>query len=475
MQVMGPKTPPVLEPAADRTGTTPPEAGLLGTEGTLYAMPAPAPASASPIATPVTVTSVAPAIPVQVARPSEAPAGADKDVGWASTMSLSAPDTAVVSPAAVSPSSAVPSAITVAPPVMSPPIAPPPVTSPSLVSPPPSSPLGVTGVASGATASSALLSVASLAQSTVLPTVSGMATGVAGRSPGMGTTRAFDPVALPPGSGAGLGRALRFAWHMLPQARRCKVLLVPAGIALLLVVPLSLALGRRLDATEEEGRFYTVLLSGVALLYPIVWVLCSALAPLLYEEVMGARADLGRAAGRMGRAFGGLLVLSLLSPLLALPAALARERRHGIGRLFGGPVELVWTTATYALLPALLIERLSLGEALQRARALLREAPAGVGPAVIGSESLALYAGLLLAGLGAYGLAFVGFYFGSEVHPILGAALVFGVAGLYWTFASWLTVSYSTCFYLWVCECLRHGAPHRDLAPPPLRAAWGAP
>ena len=188
---------------------------------------------------------------------------------------------------------------------------------------------------------------------------------------------------------------------------------------------------------------------------------------------MGARADLGRAAGRTLRALGSLLVLALLSPVLALPAALARERRAGLGRVFGAPVELIWTSATYALLPALLIEKVSLGEALRRARALLREAPAGVGSAAVGSECLALYSGLSLAGLGAYGLAFAGFYFGSEVHPILGAALLFGVAGLYWTLASWLTVSYSTCFYLWVCECLRHGSPRRDLAPPPLRAAWG--
>lgn len=469
MQMMGPKTPPVLEPAADRNGTKPPEEGLLGTEGTLYAMPAPAPAPASPTATPVTVTSIT-AVPMQAARLSEAPAGSDKDDGWASTMSLPAPALSVVSPPAGSLLAASP------PPVASPPSATgsqpvsPPVASPLLMSP-----TGVTGMASTHTSPSAILSVASLVQSTALPTVPGASTGVSGRSPGTGTTRTFDPVALPPGSGASLGRALRFAWHMWPQARRCKALLVPAGIALLLVVPLSLALGRRLDATDEEDRFYTVLLGGVALLYPVVWVLCSALAPLLYEEAMGARADLGRAAGRMGRAFISLIVLALLSPVLALPAALARERRHGIGRLFGGSVELVWATATYTLLPALLIERLSLGEALRRARALLRDAPASMGSIVVGSESLALYSGLLLAGLGAYGLAFVGFYFGSEVHPILGAALVFGVAGLYWTFVSWLTVSYSTCFYLWVCECLRHGAPRRDLAPPPLRAAWGAP
>jgi hypothetical protein len=439
MQMMGPKTPPVLELVADGNGTMPPEEGLLGAESTMYAMPAPTPAPAPNTPTPVTVTGIAAAVPMlgQAGGPGESVAGAEKDVGWASTMSLPAPATPVASP-------------------------------------PPVSPAAGTGAAFEGT-SSAILSVASLSQATVLPTVSGVPPGALGHSQGVGTTRAFDPAALPPGSGTGLGRALRFAWHMLPQVRRRKVLLVPAVVALALVVPLSIALGRRLDATDEEGRFYAVLLGGVALLYPISWVLCSALAPLLYEEVMGARVDLGRAAGRMVRVLGSLLVLALLSPVLALPAALARERRNGLGRLFGRPVESVWTTATYALLPALLIEKLSLGEALRRARALLREAPAGMGSGAVGSESLALYSGLLLAGLGAYGLAFAGFYFGNEVHPILGAALVFGVAGLYWTLASWLTVSYSTCFYLWVCECLRHGAPRRDLAPPPLRAAWGAP
>ncbi|HEX2571228.1 MAG TPA: hypothetical protein VH877_16845 [Polyangia bacterium] len=487
---MGPKTPSVLELVADRNGTTPPEEGVLGTEGTLYAMPAPSPAAVANTAAQFTVTGIAAAVtvPAPSARPAEAPAaGADKDVGWASTMSLPAPSPApppaspiaappalVASPSVVatapasaaSPSVVATSAASVASPA--PLASPPPAASPS----PPAS--AVTGAAFANTGS-AILSVASLAQDTALPTLSAVPPAAVGRSPGAGLTQAFDPAALPAGSGTGLGRALRFAWHMLPQARRCKALWVPAGVALLLVAPLSLVLGRRLDATDEEGRFYAVLLGGVALLYPIVWVLCSALAPLLYEEVMGARADLGRATGRVVRSFVSLWALALLSPLLALPAALARERRAGLGRLFGGAVESVWATATYALLPALLIEKLSLGEALRRARALVREAPAGVGPAVVGSESLALYSLLLLGGLGAYGLAFLGFYFGSEVHPVLGAALVFGVSGLYWTLASWMTVSYSTCFYLWVCECLRHGAPRRDLAPPPLRAAWGMP
>ncbi len=133
-------------------------------------------------------------------------------------------------------------------------------------------------------------------------------------------------------------------------------------------------------------------------------------------------------------------------------------------------VRAIWTTATYVIMPAMVIEGVSFKDALARSKKLRWiEDPTGVGAGVV-ALSLCSY---LCAAI-FFPLAFFLMRLGAHVHPVFGVILFFATVNGYWAVSGWLKVAYSTCFYLWAKRCEAAGHADESLAPLPLRHALAA-
>ena len=285
------------------------------------------------------------------------------------------------------------------------------------------------------------------------------------------TTPSQDAPYVAPARGAfgALSRALGFLSELRQLARRERALVRPIAINLAIALPVSLALSALLLVVRSPGGVYGVLALGVTLLYFIDYACNAMTASLVHDYVTTGRADVAAARGRVAASLQGILVFAAVSALLDVASTYARERHDVLSRLLLRVLRAIWTTATYVIMPAMVIERASFKDAFARSRRLMDHDPTGVG-AGVAAVSLLSY----LCAAVVFPVAYLAMRLGAHVHPALGALLFFTLVNVYWAASGWLKIAYATCFYLWAARCEREGRAEPSLAPLPLRHALDA-
>jgi uncharacterized membrane protein YccF (DUF307 family) len=208
------------------------------------------------------------------------------------------------------------------------------------------------------------------------------------------------------------------------------------------------------------------------LLYFTDYVCNSLTVSLIYDYATTGQASMDTATPRVKKALPGVITFAAVSAALDLASTYARERNDVVSKLILRVLRAIWTTATYVIMPALVIEGVSFGEAFGRSKKLMDQDPTGVG------------AGVVALSIISYAVAFVCFplsYFmmGLLAHiPIigipLGAFVGMAIINAYWAISGWMKISYATCFYMWARQCEATGRQDASLAPAPLRAALEA-
>jgi hypothetical protein len=276
----------------------------------------------------------------------------------------------------------------------------------------------------------------------------------------------------PPASRGAFGsfsRAFGFVGQMFSLASQNRTLWKPVIYDLALTTPISIGLAILLGLVHSAGAAYALLAIGVGILYFVDYACNSLTASLIYDQVTTGQASVSNATPRVRRALGGIMVFAAASALLDVAATYARERRDLLSRILVNILRAIWTTATYVIMPALVLEGVSFGQAFSRSKKLMEHDPTGVGAGVV-AMSLASY----LVGVVVFPAAYFAWRLGSHVHPALGGVLFFLLINVYWSFSGWLKIAYSTCFYLWARQCEEQHSQDPALAPDPLRYALEA-
>jgi len=302
------------------------------------------------------------------------------------------------------------------------------------------------------------------------------------------------PVALAAEASSGYGfwdsisRALTFLKESVVMAFRDKDLILPAlfataANALLLAVILLIlwrtgalrALGR-----EENGRWWWWTAVGVPIAlvnYAITYFFIGMTVNLVDTHLHGRDARLDEAFADARKNFFALVGLAVVSTLVSLVTGMLRGRRGGdLGDYAAGAIDRVWVVATYLILPAIILEDLSLRAAANRARDLHRRNLLGIAVGEVGVIALTRiigFAGLICAGLVGFAI-----YTAAGGAPAPGAssgALIAGIAvgglllSLVIAFTTYVRAAYYTCLYLWAVATERQG--ERTAAPAPLAAS----
>lgn len=260
-------------------------------------------------------------------------------------------------------------------------------------------------------------------------------------------------------------RVFSFAFRVFGMAGRNPLLLAPIAANIALAAPFMMGCAIALGQVESNAGAYTVLAVGVTLLYFIDYFCNAITASLISDQVTTGSAELGVALQRTRRVLGGLAIFAAISAAFDILQAYANERNDIVAKIATRVLYALWTTATYVVMPAMVLEGLSFGSAFSRSKQLASEDPTNVG---IGAVAI---------GVVNYALGGVVFYLAhktllsvGEASPILGAFLFYSIVNVYWALSGYLKITYFTCFYLWAKECERTQSPDPALAPAPLAA-----
>jgi len=272
----------------------------------------------------------------------------------------------------------------------------------------------------------------------------------------------------PKGAFGSYSRALAFMAQIFTLAREHKALLRPLVVDLV-VTTIIMAAFTVLELFTPYRFFYAVMGLEAFVLYFVDYACNSLTASLVYDYATTGQASMQTALPRVKKALPGVLTFAAVSALLDVAATYARERNDVASRIILRVLRAIWTTATYVIMPALVIEGVSFGDAFKRSKSLMEHDPTGVGAGIV-AMSITSY----IVALVCFPLSYVLLRAGAHIHPAVGALLAMLVVNLYWAVSGWMKIAYSTCFYLWARECERTGTTDHALAPQPLRTALDA-
>ncbi len=249
----------------------------------------------------------------------------------------------------------------------------------------------------------------------------------------------------------------------------------------------------------DSGRIGQLILAvmGAALVFVnfvVSYVFSGMTVYLIYEYLTKGDGRMSNAWSIVRRDFMDLVTLAAVSTAVNVFKNAARRNRGrgGLGGIVAGVVsaaagllEVLWTEASYLILPAMIIEDMNLKDSARRVAQIVKDNLLLVGISTVGVRAVT---GLIGFVLGFAGLV-IGFGIGYGIISVVGSTtfgLILGVGLGLMVFlfstmvasviSTYTTTAYHTCLYLWVRNvevAQTAGQPMQVAAPAPLAAVLG--
>ena len=256
-----------------------------------------------------------------------------------------------------------------------------------------------------------------------------------------------------------------FAFNVLGMAKSNTTLLKPIAYNLAVATPLAIVLALVYGLVDSPAVDFLVMAVGITGLYFTDYFCNGLTASLIYQQVTGGQVSMDEAVAQTKKVAGGIALFAAISALFDLLVSFT-DRRNLIGKIVAQIVYMVWTTAVYAVMPAMVIEGSTFGQAFSRSKELMKQDPTEVGSGVLGIGLM----NWIINGV-FFWVAYTGAGVLGNIHPILGGFFFFFVFNAAWAITGYLKITYFTCFYLWAKKCEEQGSADVNLAPEPLAAA----
>jgi hypothetical protein len=284
-----------------------------------------------------------------------------------------------------------------------------------------------------------------------------------------------------------LSRAFTFLKESAVMAFRDKDLILPAVLAtaanalmlcIILLVLWRTGLLQTLGKGERAPWWWTGIGAVIVLVnYTITYFFIGMTVNLVDTHIHGRDARLGEAFADARKNFLALVGLALWSTVVSVLTGMLRGKRRGdLGDYAAAAIDRVWVVATYLILPAIILEDLSLRAAANRARDLHRRNLLGIAVGEVGVIALTNIIGIVglvcaaLVGVAVYSVAGGGLAGGAPTGAII-AGIVGGglLLSLVIAFTTYVRAAYYTCLYVWAVATERQG--ELTAAPAPLGAS----
>ena len=240
------------------------------------------------------------------------------------------------------------------------------------------------------------------------------------------------------------------------------------------------------------GQSILVVLGAVLVFlnFVVSYVFSGMTTYLIYEYLTTGDGHMSTAWSIVRRDFLDLVTLAAVSTAVnVLKNAARNNRRRGIASglisAAAGLLDVLWTEAAYLILPAMVIEDMSLPNAARRVAQIVKDNLLLVGISTVGVRAVTGLISFVLS-LGGAGLGFVIGYgiiavlgsspFGLVVGIGLGVLIFLMFTMVASVISTYTSTAYHTCLYLWarnVEVAQQTEQPIRVAAPAPLAAVLG--
>ena len=288
---------------------------------------------------------------------------------------------------------------------------------------------------------------------------------------------------------------LRQAWAM---AFKDRDLIKPSIYALIAGMVVSVVgmipiIGAELLLPESQiGRTISFVLGAILIFVQFVvsYIFSAMTVYLIYGFLAEGDGRMDRAWGIVRRDFMDLLTLAAASTAVNLLRSLAERNRRGglaagVARTATSLLQALWTETSFLVLPAMVIDDLSLKDGLSRVLKIAKENLLLIGISTVGvglvTGLIGFLLGLggavlgLLAGFGLYSV-FGGQTTGLVLGIALGALVFFAFAMVASVISTYTRTAYHTCLYLWARDTEKareQGVSIPVRAPAPLAMVLG--
>ncbi len=227
-------------------------------------------------------------------------------------------------------------------------------------------------------------------------------------------------------------------------------------------------------STMSKGML--ALLGGISTFgsFLIFYFFCGMTVNMIDVHLKGGQPSLKDGAADAGKNFLAIVFLAVISTFMEMLSSAARDGESLIGKILVGIVEAIWTVLSFLLLPAIIIEDASFGQAMSRVRKLHKDNLMLIGIGEVGVRMLTGLIGFVMVLL-IVGVVYLSFTVMSGTAALITAFLVGGtLLALFAAFNVYLRMAYYTCLYLYAVEAERAGGRVGNLvAPGPLGVALG--
>lgn len=229
-----------------------------------------------------------------------------------------------------------------------------------------------------------------------------------------------------------------------------------------------------------------IYISGAVLVFiqfTVSYVFSAMTVYLIYGYLAEGDGKLDKAWEIVKRDKWDIVALSAASTAIKILRDMMSGRKRNVFRdAFANLVGVLWTEATYIVLPVMVIEDLNLRNGLKRAGQIIRDNLLLIGVSTVGVRAVTTVVGILLGGLGVglgvlAGIALATIVSGSGWVIVLAVVVGVLVATPFVLIAailnSYTSTAYHTCLYLWARDVERARSTGQDLsipAPGPLAA-----
>ena len=269
-----------------------------------------------------------------------------------------------------------------------------------------------------------------------------------------------------------ISRGFGFLGQAMDMARKDGDLIKPSlygmvvGAIVSLVGAIPIIAVAVLSGGTDIGNFALLVLGAILIFaqYAVAYIFSGMTAYLVYGFVAEGDGRMDKAWEVVQRDWLDILSLAAASTVVKLVENALRgrgNRRNLLGGMLAGLLERVWTTATYFILPIMVIEDLSLFPAVKRATEIVKKNLLLVAVTEIGVSGVVGLVGFILVVI-AVGIGvgiFAAFSALGSTGAIIGAGAAVLVAGtliaLVSAFSSYVTTAYHTCMFLWARDAER--------------------
>ena len=284
---------------------------------------------------------------------------------------------------------------------------------------------------------------------------------------------------------------LKQSWSM---AFKDKDLLKPSIYALVIgaivsvigIVPIVISY--LIFGDSSVGNFIMFVLGAVLVFaqFVVTYVFSAMTVYLIFGFLSEGDGRMDKAWAIVRRDFFDILTLAAASTAVNLIKNAANRNNKGgiaasLAKSAAGLMETLWTEASYLVLPAMIIDDLSLKEGLQRVVKITKDNLLLIGISTVGVRWVT---GLINFVIGAIGLGIAVFIGGglayatgdatvSIIGIVIGALIFFAFVMVASIISSYTNTAYHTCLYIWardVEKAQAKGSAAQVVAPAPLAA-----